>query len=237
MPAPLSIVVPTLNSAPDLAAAVEALMPGLAAGLIAELVVSDGGSSDDTQDLAEALGAVWVAGPPGRGGQLARGVAAAQAPWLLLLHADTRLSPHWVEAVARHIAEAPKSAGYFRLAFRADGLAPRMVAFWANARSRLFGLPYGDQGLLVRRDVLAAAGGVPALPLMEDVALARALQGRLVPLSATAHTSAARYLAEGWLRRGGRNLWTLARYLAGADPAVLAARYGRRKPTDQRSEG
>jgi hypothetical protein len=117
--------------------------------------------------------------------------------------------------------------GYFRLAFKARGILPGFVAGWANLRSRVFGLPYGDQGLLVRRDVLEAVGGVPDLALMEDVALARALRRQLVMLDAEARTSAARYQRQGWFRRGARNLWTLARYFAGVDPERLAQAYRR----------
>lgn len=228
MPAPISVVIPTLNAADDLDGALSALVPGLEAGAIRDLVVSDGGSSDATAAIAEAWGGTVLDGPAGRGGQLRRGVEAAGGDWILLLHADTQLSPGWVDAAVAHIHDHPDEAGFFRLAFRSDGIAPRVVAGWANLRARLCGLPYGDQGLLVRRDVLDAAGGVPDMPLMEDVALARALRGRLRMLPATARTSARRYEREGWLRRGARNLGTLLRYLCGADPARLAERYRRR---------
>jgi rSAM/selenodomain-associated transferase 2 len=226
MPAPISVVIPTLNAAAELPAAAAGLMPGLGAGLVGDLVVSDGGSTDETRGVAQALGATWVTGPAGRGAQIGRGVAAARGEWLLILHADTHLAPDWPEIAAAHMAAHPGRAGYFRLAFRASGAAPRLVAGWANLRSRL-GLPYGDQGLLVHRDVLASAGGVPDLPLMEDVALARALAGRLRALPATATTAADRYLQEGWCRRGGGNLWRLGRYLAGADPQRLSRGYDR----------
>ena len=148
---------------------------------------------------------------------------------MLLLHADTQLSPDWSAVARAHIAERPGEAGYFRLAFRSRGLAPRIVAGWANVRSRLFALPYGDQGLLLSRRLLDEVGGVPDIPLMEDVALVRALRSHLNPLDATAVTSARRYEREGWLRRGARNLVTLTRYLLGADPSRLADDYrGRR---------
>lgn len=225
MSAPLSIIIPTLNAASALPATAASLMEGLGAGLVRELVISDGGSTDETEAVAEALGAVWVSGPAGRGGQLRRGVAASQGAWLLLLHADTHLAPGWVEAVRAHILERPDQAGWFHLRFRSAGFAPRLVAGGANLRSRALGLPYGDQGLLVSRATLEAVGGVPDLPLMEDVALARALKGRLVGLGSEALTSAARYEREGWLRRVAGNLVTLARYRLGADPAALKRRY------------
>ncbi|WP_116132243.1 TIGR04283 family arsenosugar biosynthesis glycosyltransferase [Tropicimonas sp. IMCC34043] len=224
MPSPISVVVPTL----DAAAALERLLPdlveGLEQGLIRELVISDGGSRDATERIAEAAGAVWVTGPAGRGGQLRRGVAAARGDWLLVLHADTGLPAGWSVPVRAALGQ-PELAHAFRLSFRARGLAPVWVAGWANLRSRLVALPYGDQGLLIARPLYDEVGGYPEIPLMEDVALVRALRGRVRMLPARVSTGAERYQREGWLRRGGRNLWTLVRFLAGADPEALARSY------------
>ena len=225
MPAPLSVVIPTLNAAEALPATAEALLEGVTSGLISDLVISDGGSTDTTRQVAHELGALWVVGPPGRGGQLGRGVAACSGDWLLLLHADTHLSPGWAEKAYAHIQAHPDKAGWFRLRFRATGLAPALVAKGANLRSRHLGLPYGDQGLLIARNLLDRIGGIPDLPLMEDVALARALRGRLREIDAEALTSAARYDRDGWTRRVLANLGTLARYRLGADPATLKRRY------------
>jgi rSAM/selenodomain-associated transferase 2 len=224
MRAPISVIIPTLNAAEALPRCLAALSEGLQAGLIRELVISDGGSGDATRAMADAAGAVLVRGPASRGGQLRRGVAASEGAWLLVLHADTVLAPGWTEAVAAALEAG--GAWHFRLRFDARGPAPALVAGWANLRARAFGLPYGDQGLLLRRAEYEAAGGYPDIPLMEDVALVRAL-GRLRALEAEAVTSAARYRRQGWLRRGARNLWTLARYFAGADPQALAERYRR----------
>lgn len=224
MPAPISIIIPVLNAQEGLRHSLPVLAEGLQTGLIAELILSDGGSTDATARVADAAGAVWVSGPPGRGGQIARGVAAAKAPWLLILHADTALQPGWSEAVFDAFA-TPDKAHFGHLVFDAEGLAPSIVAGWANWRARACGLPYGDQALLIHQNLLEEVGGMPQLPLMEDVALARALKGRLTPLGAVARTSAARYQREGWVRRGARNLSLLLRYLGGADPARLAAAY------------
>ena len=225
MDAPLSVVIPTLNAGVALVPTAEALLSGVTDGVIGELVVSDGGSTDETLEIARELGAEIVQGAPGRGGQIARGVAKARRDWVLILHADTHLSPEWLRAVLEHIGAHPDKAGYFELGFRARGIWPVLVAAGANKRSRLFDLPYGDQGLLVRRDVLDAVGGVPQVPLMEDVALARSLKGRLRPLEAVAMTSAERYQRDGWAHRIVRNLWTLARYQMGARPEDLVRSY------------
>ncbi|EBA05851.1 glycosyl transferase, group 2 family protein [Sagittula stellata E-37] len=223
MRAPITVLMPTLDAAAHMPRALASLGEGLTQGLIRELVVSDGGSTDATLDIADAAGAVIVTGPASRGGQLRRGAAEARADWLMVLHADTILEEGWNRPVAEAIRA--RQAGYFTLRFDARGLAPRVVAGWANLRARTFGLPYGDQGLLLPLSLYHEAGGYPDIPLMEDVALARALRGRLKPLDVTATTSAERYRKQGWIVRGGRNLSTLTRYLAGADPETLARRY------------
>jgi rSAM/selenodomain-associated transferase 2 len=225
MRAALSVVIPVLNAENGLPACLAALMEGLEAGLIRELVISDGGSSDKTLQIAEEVGAIVVTGPASRGGQLRRGVAAAQGDWVLLLHADTVLEPGWSQAVMAHMPSG--QAGYFRLGFASGGMSARIVAGWANLRSKWFDLPYGDQAMVLPRALLDSVGGVPDMPLMEDVALARALRGQMTPLPVTARTSAERYETEGWIRRGRRNLWTLCRYLCGADPQRLAQDYRR----------
>lgn len=225
MRAPISVIIPTLNAAEQLPRCLEALMEGLEAGLIRELIVSDGGSTDATGAVAQAWGAEVLHGAPSRGGQLQRGCVQARADWLLVLHADTALRPGWAKSVRAHLAH-PERAGWFRLRFDQGGMAARVVAGWANLRSRL-GLPYGDQGLLISGALYARVGGYADIPLMEDVALARALRGKLCPLPVDAVTSAEKYARQGWLRRGGRNLWTLARYLAGSDVNALAASYRR----------
>jgi hypothetical protein len=225
MRAGLSVIIPTLDAGQALPACLAALFEGLHAGIIREVIVTDGGSRDVTRRIAEAAGAVIVTGPASRGGQLRRGAAAAGGAWLLILHADTVLPEGWAGAVAARMETGGAAA--FRLGFDAGGMAARLVAGWANLRTVAFGLPYGDQALLVSRRDYEAAGGYRDIPLMEDVALARALGGRIALLPLAVTTSAARYRRDGWLRRGGRNLWLLVRYLAGADPERLAARYRR----------
>jgi rSAM/selenodomain-associated transferase 2 len=232
MSAPVSVVIPTLEAADRIGPCLGALGEALMDGVIHEVIIADGGSADGIADIAEAVGARVVTAPRGRGNQLAVGAGAARGHWLLFLHADTVLSPGWGTAVLAHIQTRPGYAGYFALRFDAPGPMPQIVAGWANLRAAMFALPYGDQGLLISRALYDKAGGYPEIPLMEDVALVRRigrLNGRrgLTRLRAEALTSAARYGADGWLRRGWRNLTTLALYFFGVDPARLARRYVR----------
>lgn len=225
MPAPLTIVIPTLNAAGALPDTAAALLPGVTSGLVAGLIISDGGSEDATHSIAKDLGAELIQGPKGRGGQIARGVAAAATDWVLILHADTQLAPGWPDTASNHMSVHPETAGYFHLRFRADGIWPRLVEAGANWRSKALGLPYGDQGLLIRRQLLDQIGGIPDVPLMEDVILAGRLRSKLRPLGLPAETSADRYEAAGWARRVARNLWTLARFKLGVSPETLARKY------------
>jgi len=227
--APLSVVIPTLDAAASLPATLATMELARAQGLLREIVVADGGSADATAAIAEAAGATVLRGPRGRGQQLAAGAAAASGEWICFLHADTKLEPRWCEAVQRFIAspENEERAGYF--AFRLDDAsAParrleRLVAW----RSRVLGLPYGDQGLVISRRFYASLGGYLALPLMEDVALVRRIgKRRLVLLDATAVTSSARYRRDGYLRRSLRNLFCLSLYFLGMPPRMIGRLYG-----------
>ncbi|KGM86845.1 Glycosyltransferase involved in cell wall biogenesis [Roseovarius mucosus DSM 17069] len=225
MRAALSVVIPTRNAAVVLPGCLAALMEGLEAGVIREVVITDGGSDDATLQIADAAGAVIVQGAASRGGQLRRGAQVAGGDWLLFLHADTILPAGWAGAVSAQMVQGAPAA--FQLGFDATGVMARLVAGWANLRSQVFGLPYGDQALLISRADYEAVGGFADIPLMEDVAMARALKGRIALLPLAVRTSAAKYQRDGWLRRGARNLWILMRYLCGADPVQLVQAYRR----------
>ncbi|MEL6258043.1 MAG: TIGR04283 family arsenosugar biosynthesis glycosyltransferase [Pseudomonadota bacterium] len=226
MPAPISVVIPTLNAAGELAASLDSLMPGLQAGLIREVIVSDGGSDDATLAVTAEGGCVLVEGPAGRGAQLIAGAEVARGGWLLFLHADTILSRDWAERVADHIADHSDKAAAFALAYRSDAPEAKWLAARANRRARWFGLPYGDQGLLISRGLYDAVGGFDDAPLMEDVAIVRRIgKSRLRLLSAEARTSAAKYERDGWRRRAYRNAWLAFRYYCGASPEALAKVY------------
>ena len=216
----LSVVIPALNAGAVLG---ECLLNLAGAD---EVVVVDGGSTDDTVAVAAQAGAAIVHAPRGRGAQLSAGAAAAGGGWLLFLHADTRLGQGWREAVAQHVAAHGQDAACFR--FRLDDPAwqARLLERAVALRVRRLRLPYGDQGLLISRALYEAVGGFRALPLMEDVDLIRRIgRRRLRVMEAAAITSAERWRRDGWLRRSLRNLSCLALYTLGVSPERIARLY------------
>ena len=218
----LSVIVPTLNAADGLEATLATLSPS------DEVIVVDGGSRDASVALARGWGAQVVETAPGRGGQLAAGAGRASGDWFLFLHADTVLGPGWRAAVDDHAAGGAEKAACFR--FGLDDASPqaRRLERWVAVRVALLALPYGDQGLLIHRDLYARLGGYRPLPLMEDVDLVRRIgRRRLTVLPVRAETSARRWRQDGWLARSARNLFCLALFFVGVPAARIARLYGR----------
>ncbi len=217
----LSVIIPTLNAKKHLPKILAQLE-----GCVDEIIISDGGSTDNTLGVALANETRIVMGCKGRGWQMARGANWAFGDWYLFLHADTQLGGDWLGEVEHHIKHFPRRAGYFEFKLDADGFWPRWVEFCVRLRCGLFALPYGDQGLLIRRDVYEAAGGYPDWQLFEDVQMIRQLRRRrLRTLHAAIVTSAKRYENQGYARKTLSNLGLLLRFLLGANPDALSKRY------------
>lgn len=215
----ISVVIPTLNEEGSITAAIQSCSDA------DEIVVVDGGSSDRTRALAEESGARVLETAPSRGLQMGEGAKVTRGDWIVFLHADTRLSPQACSCI-RELDPAVRG-GAFRLRFDSPRFAYRVLERVVRARTRSLRLPYGDQAIFCRREAYAAAGGMPALKVMEDVAFIRALgrTGRLVFPAIEAVTSPRRYEQRGPIRSSMRNLWLLARYFAGADTTDLARAY------------
>jgi len=215
-----------MNAAASVQKTIRALPPGLAG----EVVVSDGGSKDETVSLAVAAGARVVEGPAGRGRQLARGALAARGDWLLFLHADTRLGAGAGAEISAFVADPDNQyrAGAFRYRLDDQGVPARILEAMVRLRCRVMALPYGDQGLLISRGFYDALGGFRPLALMEDVDLIRRIgRARLHFFTSPAITSAVRYRRDGYLRRTARNLCCLIAYFLGVPPDRLREFYER----------
>jgi rSAM/selenodomain-associated transferase 2 len=224
----LAVVIPTLNEERTIAACLKAV--GKPDGV--EVVVCDGGSGDRTRELAEAAGARVVEGVHGRGPQLNLGARSAAAGRLLFLHADCRLPEGWLPAVKRALDDDATALACFRLHTEPSGgrLRSSLYRRWLRVldlRSFGLGLPYGDQGFALRREVFERAGGFPEIPLMEDVALARSCRrlGRIRRLPLEMRTTARR--AEGHPLRTGLALTVFPTlFRLGVSPHTLVRWYG-----------
>ncbi|MEQ9489380.1 MAG: TIGR04283 family arsenosugar biosynthesis glycosyltransferase [Alphaproteobacteria bacterium] len=229
MSLPVSIVIPALNAADQL----PATLSSLAEIAVEEILVVDGGSTDSTRQIAENAGATVLTGTAGRGQQLSAGGKIATADWLLFLHADTILQPGWsadVKAFVDDSLDHPR-VGYFRFALDDDTPQAHRLENIVAWRCRCFSLPYGDQGLLIRRDLYHEIGGFKAIPLMEDVELVRRLHKRIGRaafhcLSTKAVTASDRYRRTGYLARSSLNLACLTAYWLGVPPRYIARVYG-----------
>jgi rSAM/selenodomain-associated transferase 2 len=228
----ISVIIPTLNAERTLVHSLAALVPAVVEGIVQEAIVVDGGSTDDTSAIAEAAGTHLVEAPVGRGSQLEAGASHARGDWLLFLHADTVLEPGWAEEAQSFMERVEQgrraqAAGFFRFALDDDGLMPRFVEWLVGLRCHLLALPYGDQGLLIPRNLYNRLGGFRPLPLMEDVDLVRRLKrNEIVMLKSRAVTSCERYRREGYLARSLRNLGCVLLYYLRVPPRVLARLYG-----------
>lgn len=230
----LSIVIPTLNAETHLPQCLSALVPGVVQGLVKDVVIVDGGSSDRTAEIADTAGAHFITAPKGRGSQLRAGAAAAKGDWILFLHADTVLQAGWVDEVHKFLEQVAQGrfrgndvAAAFRFALDDFATSARFLEKMVSLRCALFRLPYGDQGLLISRAHYRKLGGYPDQPLMEDVGLVRKVGWRrMVLLRSEAMTSPARYQRDGYLKRSVKNLSLLTLYFLWVPPRVLARLYG-----------
>jgi rSAM/selenodomain-associated transferase 2 len=225
MQSTLSIIIPVLNEADQIVAALDALGPLRAGGV--EIIVVDGGSSDDTLALAAPLADRVINAPRGRATQMNTGAAGAHGDVLLFLHADTRLPPDTDRLISVGLAQSRRAWGRFDVSIEGHHPLLPLVAAAMNARSRLTGICTGDQAIFVRRDVFAAIGGFPDIALMEDIEISHRLKriSRPLALHARVTTSGRRWETRG-VARTIMLMWALRlAYFFGAKPEMLAKRY------------
>jgi len=230
----LSVIIPTLNEAAQLPNTLTRVLALLRSG--DEIIVADGGSTDDTCEIAQGLGARVINSPRGRGTQLNAGADAAVGDILLFLHADTHLPADAADLIRRALADPAVVGGNFTLQFDTPGLLPRLFAAVYNARSRRSRLFYGDSAIFVRRVAFDALGGYQEAALMEDYALCLALRAEAkrqhpdLPLTQTLPlipspvvTSARRFHGKRGLAWRMVGVWTLLHllYTLGANTEAL----------------
>lgn len=211
----ISVIIPTLNEE----AAIEETLKRLTGQ---EIIISDGGSTDRTMEIARRLAKV-VPSPCGRGCQMNSGAREASGDTLLFLHADTILPDGWADMIRTATADERVIGGAFSLSIDSGKLSHRIIAATANLRSRFLGLPYGDQGIFVKTSVFKGISGFKDIPIMEDVDLVRRLKktGKVVLLKDKVTTSARRWEREGVVYTTIRNWSLMTLYLIGFPPERL----------------
>ena len=226
-PPSLSIIVPVLDEAAGIVAALQPLQELRARGV--QLIVVDGGSADGTPELAAPLADRVPSAARGRARQMNAGAALATGRILVFLHADTRLP----DAADRLIMDALRPEcgrhwGRFDVSIEGRSAWLPLVAAMMNLRSRLTGIATGDQAMFVSREAFDAAGGFPDIPLMEDIAISRRLRKRAAPacLPQKVVTSGRRWDRQGVWRTIRLMWWLRLRFFLGADPHRLAVEYG-----------
>jgi rSAM/selenodomain-associated transferase 2 len=220
---PISVVVPVLGDVAEL----RGLLDALGTEPARETIVVDGRGDPDCRKLCEDRGCGYVASRPGRGHQLRVGAERAGGRILWFLHADAQ-PPPGAAALVRAAVRPGAAGGSFR--FRFDGprtVTRRFLELSIALRSRLGGVPYGDQGLFFTREAYALAGGFADEPLFEEVPLVRSVRrlGRFVVLQQAIGVSSRRWERDGWLRRTLENRLLAIGYMLGVPPRTLARRY------------
>lgn len=192
-----------------------------------EVIVVDGGSQDDTVQIAQSLGAKVLSAPNGRACQMNAGALAATGDILLFLHADTRIPPLFDTLVRKALLAANTAAGAFELRIDASLRGLRLIESGVNLRSRWLQMPYGDQAIFLKTEVFHNIGGFPSLPIMEDFELMRRLRrlGRIVIIPVPVLTSGRRWLRLGVLKTTLINQGAIIAYLLGVPPERIARWY------------
>lgn len=216
----LSVIIPALNEASNLAR----LLPILKAAAPHEIIIADGGSTDETAAIAAAHSVRHLLTPRGRAVQMNAAARAASGEFLLFLHADTDPPERFVEVVRRTLLLPGTAAGAFAFRLREHVIGRRFIEHCVAFRCRTRSLPYGDQGLFLRRSLFAALGGFPEWPILEDVELVRRLRrmGSIVTTPEAAMTSSRRWQKGGVLRTLLRHQLILAGSALSVSPERLA---------------
>lgn len=221
----ISVIIPTLNESQALPTVLASVAgtPGV------EVIVVDGGSRDDTIEIARDWECKVVTAAPSRARQMNSAVEGCQSEYLIFLHADTLLPRQFQRCVRETLAGEKVVAGAFRLRIDGEQRLLRVIETGANRRSRYLQMPYGDQALFLRTELFREVGGYPDLPIMEDFELIRRLRrrGRIALAHSAVLTSGRRWKELGIIRTTLVNQTVVLAYLAGIQPTRIASWYRR----------
>lgn len=219
----VTIIIPTLNEEPTLWNTIQSLDRDC------EIIVVDGGSSDNTLELAAQANCTTLMSPPGRGRQMNLGAQHASGRLLLFLHADTILPPRHSSLIKQTLDDSEVALGAFSLGFNSTKKRMRFIAWSANLRSRYFQMPYGDQGLFTTNVRFHSIGGFPEIDIMEDYAFVKRMQseGKINILPENVVTSSRRWENMGVLRTTLINQIIVCGFKLGFSPAQLSKMYRR----------
>ncbi len=217
-----SVIIPTYNAQRHLEGCIRSVCAALPES---EIIVSDGGSLDKTRDIGVREKARVIDSPKGRGVQLNRGAARAAGKIFLFLHCDSRLDPEAGRVLETWFARGDVQSGKFTLKFDRDS---RLLGLYAAlARFDSFLTSFGDQGIVVRKELFWRLDGFPEWPLLEDVRFLQKARRitKIHTLPAVVTTSAERFLQNGVIRQQWLNAGILMKYRLGHSPARLASQY------------
>jgi rSAM/selenodomain-associated transferase 2/rSAM/selenodomain-associated transferase 1 len=226
-PKRISVIIPALNES----SVIEKTMTTLLKCEQVEIIVVDGGSRDNTIELAKSYGATVLSTVPSKAVQMNAGAAHASGDVLLFLHADTCLPEKFDEKVLTAVTRNGFSAGAFTLGIDTDSPWMRFIERAANWRARFFQMPYGDQALFVSRNFFNDVGGFPEIPIMEDFELIKRLKrkGRIIMLPESVRTSSRRWQNIGIFKAWLLNQMIVIGYYIGVSLPRLARWYRREK--------
>ncbi len=221
--AKISIIIPTLNESEN----IKATLVSTQSSTNVEVIVVDGGSEDNTVDIAESLGVKVIAGYKNRARQMNAGAMNATGDILLFLHADTLLPANF-DAMIRTALQQPSTvAGAFALRINAPDIGLRLVELGVKYRSKLFKMPYGDQAIFITKDKFKDIGGFPELAIMEDFEFIRNLKdlGKITFIPVPVITSPRRWLKKGILQTTLINQFVIIAYFLGISPERIRSWY------------
>ncbi len=221
--AKISIIIPTLNESKH----IKATLASTQASTNVEVIVVDGGSGDNTVDVAKSLGVTVITGYQNRAIQMNAGAMNATGDILLFLHADTLLPANFDAMIRKALQQPHIVAGAFALRIDAPQAGLRLVEWGVKWRSRWFQMPYGDQGIFITKEKFNDIGGFPQLPIMEDFQLLRNLKrlGKITYIPVPVITSSRRWLKKGILQTTLINQIVIIAYFMGVSPERIRTWY------------